>query len=49
MVYNDHESTFEYLLKENNSVSIHHKNIRSLDIELYKVKNNLSTHMEYGI
>ena len=41
----DIESTFEDLLKKGNSVSIHHKNIRLLDIELYKVKNNLSTHL----
>ena len=45
MVYNDNESTFEDLLKKDNSVSIHHKNIRLLAIELYKVKNNLSTHL----
>ena len=45
IVYNDNESTFEDLLKKDNSVSIHHKNIRLLGIELYKVKNNLSTHL----
>ena len=44
IVYKDNESTFEDLLKKDNSVSIHHKNIRLLGIELYKVKNNLSTH-----
>ena len=38
IVYNDNESTFEDLLKKDNSVSIHHKNIRLLGIELYKVK-----------
>ena len=43
--YNDNESTFEDLLKKDNSVSIHHKNIRLLGIDLYKVKNNLSTHL----
>ena len=42
-IYNDNESTFEDLLKKDNPVSIHHKNIRLLGIELYKVKNNLST------
>ena len=41
----DNESTFEDLLKKDNSVSIHHKNIRLLRIELYKVKNNLTTHL----
>ena len=45
IVYNDNELTFEDLLKKDNSVSIHHKNIRLLGIELYKVKNNLSTHL----
>ena len=39
-----YEPTFEDLLKKDNSVSIHHKNIRLLGVELYKVKNNLSTH-----
>ena len=34
IVYNDNESTFEDLLKKDNSVSIHHKNIRLLGIEL---------------
>ena len=41
--YKDNESTLEDLLKKDNSASIHHKNIRLLGIELYKVKNNLST------
>ena len=45
IVYNDNESTFEDILKKDNSVSIYHKNIRLLGIELYKVKNNLSTHL----
>ena len=45
IAYDDNESTFEDLPKKDNSVSIHHKNIRLLGIELYKVKNNLSTHL----
>ena len=45
IVYNDNESTFEDLLKKDNSVSIRHKNIRLLGIESYKVKNTLSTHL----
>ena len=44
-VHNDNESTFEDLLKKDNSLSIHHKNSRLLGIELYKVKNNLPTHL----
>ena len=42
IVYNDYESTFKNLLELDNSVSIHHRNIRLLSIELYKVKHNLS-------
>ena len=42
IVYNDYKSTFENLLELDNSVSIHHRNIRLLSIELYKVKRNLS-------
>ena len=48
-VYNDNESTIEDPLKKDNSVLTHHKNIRLLGIELYKVKNNLSTHLMSGI
>ena len=40
--YKDNESSFENLLKKDNSVCIHHKNIQPLAIELFKVKNNLS-------
>ena len=42
IVYNDHSSTSEDLLAKDNSISIHHKNILLLAIELYKAKNNLS-------
>ena len=35
IVYNDNESTFEDLLKKDNSVSIYHKNIRLFGIELH--------------
>ena len=41
----DNESTFEDLLKKDNSVSMHHENIRLLGREMYKVKNNLSTYL----
>ena len=44
-VYNDNGLTFENLLKNDNSVSIYHKNIRLLGIELCKVQNNLWTHL----
>ena len=41
-MYNDYKSTFENLLELDNSVSIHHRNIRLLSVELYMVKHNLS-------
>ena len=41
IVYNDHRSTFEDLFMQDNSVSIHHRNIRLLATELQKAKNNL--------
>ena len=41
-MYNDYKSTFENLLELDNSVSIHHRKIRLLLTELYKVKDNLS-------
>ena len=41
IVYKDNISSFEKLLKKENSFCIHHRNIQSLAIELFKVKNNL--------
>ena len=43
IVYNDNQSCFENLLRKDRSVSIHHRNIRSFAIEIYKIKNNMST------
>ena len=45
IVYNDHSSTFEDLLVKDSSVSIHHRNIRLLAIELCKAKNSLSSQL----
>ena len=42
VIYNDKTSSFEHLLENDNSVSIHHSNIQSLAIEMYKVTNGLS-------
>ena len=42
LTYNDYKSTFEELLKNDKSLSIHHRNIHQVAIEMYKVKNNLS-------
>ena len=38
----DYNSSFKDLLKTDNSVCIHHRNIQSLTAELFKVKENLS-------
>ena len=42
LVYNDYSSTFVELLREDKTMSFHHRNIHNLAIEMYKVKNNLS-------
>ena len=42
IVYKNANLTFKELLELDNSVSIHHKNIQKVAIEMYKVKNNLS-------
>ena len=39
--YNDRTLTFEELLRKNNSVTIHHRNLQVLATELYKVENNM--------
>ena len=41
LVYNDYTNTFEDLLVNDKSVSIHHYNIQRVAIEMFKVKNNL--------
>ena len=45
VVYNNNQSSLENLLRKDCSVSIHHRNIRSFAIEIYKVKNNMLTPM----
>ena len=42
IVYRDYNSSFKDLLKKDNSVCIHHRNIQGLPVELLKVKENLS-------
>ena len=42
LVYSDHISSFDELLKKDRSFSIHHRIIQSLAIELYKVFHGLS-------
>ena len=41
LVYNDYSSTFVKRLREDKTVSFHHRNIHNLAIEMYKVKKNL--------
>ena len=42
LVYEDYDSTFDELLKRDNSVKIHHRNVQLLAIEMYKVKKGMS-------
>ena len=42
IIFNDKHSNFEVLLIKDNSVSIHHNNIHTLAIEMYKVANGMS-------
>ena len=43
ITYNDDKSSFVELLDKDNSVSIHHRNLQVLCIEIYKIKHNLSS------
>ena len=43
IVYNESQSSFENLLRKDRLVSINHRNIRSFAIDIYKIKNNMST------
>ena len=42
LIYNDKKSSFEDLLQKDRSVSIHHRNLRTLVAELFKVFKDLS-------
>ena len=42
ITYNDKSSSFQDLLKKDNSVSIHHRNIRTLATEIFKFLQGLS-------
>ena len=37
ITYKDKSSTFQELLEKGNSVSIHHRNVQKLAIEIYKI------------
>ena len=45
IVYKDFNSSFQELLIEDNSLNIHHRNLQKLVIEIFKVKNGLSTEL----
>ena len=49
MIYNDKISNFEELSNEGNSVSIHHKNIHALAIEMYKNASDMSIDIMNGV
>ena len=42
ITYKDKSSTFKELLEKDNSVSIHHRNVQKLAIEIYKVLHGFS-------
>ena len=42
LTYCDKTSSYEELLEKDGSVSIHHRNILSLAIEMYKVKDGIA-------
>ena len=42
IAYNDKSSFFQDLLDEDDSVTIHYRNIRTLATEIYKVQQGLS-------
>lgn len=41
IVYDDYTSSFKHLLKINGSVTIHHRNIQLVAVEMFKVKDGL--------
>ena len=47
ITYNDIKSRFEELLNKDNSVSIHHRNLQVLTIEMFKIKSNLNMNPEF--
>ena len=42
IAYNDYPCDFNHLLEKDDSVTIHHKNIQALAIEIYKTMNDLN-------
>ena len=42
LILNDHITDFDTLLQNNNDAFNHHRNIQTLMVEIYKIKNNLN-------
>ena len=42
LILNDHVSDFDTLLQNNENTCNHHRNIQTLMVEIYKIKNNLT-------
>ena len=49
MNFNDKNSTFNELLKKDDSVSIHHQNLQKQAVEMFKVSGGLSPKAFNGI
>ena len=43
LLYNNKKSSFHDLLEKDSSVSIHHRNLRALATEMYKIYNGMTT------
>ena len=42
LIYQDYTTSFENLLKKDNSLTFHHRNIHQVAIEMFKVKHDMS-------
>ena len=49
IVYKETISSFHKLLQKDHRFTIHHRNIQSMDIDLYKIKENLSNEIMSSI
>ena len=49
LIYSDKKSSYENFLEKDKSVSIHHKNIQALAIEMFKVKHKLCSEITSDI
>ena len=45
ITYKDKPSTFQKLSEKDNSVSIHHRNVQKLAVEIYKILHGFSPHI----